>query len=280
MLKTTTNEARLSGVAKVYSSGGRPEVVLRDCSFTVEPQKLTVLIGPSGCGKSTIAKMFAGYEFPSMGEVTIEGRPVTGPGPDRLLVFQETALLPWMSLLDNVAFGPIQSGMPASNAREQAMALLRKVGLGGFENRYPSQISGGMQRRGEVARAIINKPRLLLMDEPFRGLDHMSRGLMQEYFVSLFEEHRMTTLFVTTEVDEAIFLADRLVLLSYKPTAVKAEFEVDLPRPRNFQMLTSKRYADLKERVLKDLYSEAVKGFVKGTAAARDMESIMASVNM
>lgn len=270
-------EARLERVGKVYSSGSRPEVVLRDCSFAVKPGELTVLIGPSGSGKSTIVKLLAGYEQPSVGKVTMDGRPVAGPSRERLLVFQETALLPWMSLRDNVAFGPIQSGLPRSKARAEAADLLKKVGLAGFGERFPHQVSGGMQRRAEVARALINKPSLLLLDEPFRGLDHMSRGLMQEYFVALFEEHGTTTLFVTSEVDEAIFLADRLVLLSYKPTAVKAEIEVGLPRPRQLQMMTSKIFADLKDYVLELLYAEALKGFVEGTATARDMKAVIGS---
>lgn len=273
----TDKAARLDGVGKVYARKGRPEVVLRDCSLSVEPGLLTVLIGPSGCGKTTIAKLLAGYERPSIGSVRIGGRRIEQPGTDRILVFQETALFPWMSLLDNVAFGPIQTGKPVEEANSEASALLRKVGLGGFEDRYPHQVSGGMQRRAEVARALINKPDLLLLDEPFRGLDHMSRGLMQEYFVALFEEHRTTTLFVTSEVDEAIFLADRLILLSHKPTSVKTVIDVPLPRPRKFHLFTSRTYADLKDHVLDLLYVEAMKGFAAGSAAAKDLERIVAT---
>ncbi|MGN2393015.1 ABC transporter ATP-binding protein [Pelomicrobium sp. G1] len=263
-------------MGKVYARGDRPEVVLRKCSFDIDPGKLTVLIGPSGCGKSTLVKLIAGYEKPSLGEITIDGDRVERPGPDRIVVFQETALFPWMSLLDNVAYGPIQKGIPADSAREEAIRLLAKVGLKGFEDRFPEELSGGMQRRAEVARALINKPRLMLLDEPFRGLDHMTRGLMQEYFLGLFEENHMTTLFVTSEVEEAIFLADRLVILSYKPTAVKAVIDVPLPRPREFHMLTSDIYADLKDQALGLLYEEALKGFVKGTAAAKEMERLVA----
>lgn len=265
----------ISEVGKVYTLKGKPEVVLSDCSFAIEPGKLTVLLGPSGSGKSTLVKLIAGYERPSVGNVQIDGRTVTEPGSDRLVVFQETALFPWMTILENVAYGPIQSGVERGAAEAEGRKLLAEVGLAGFEQRYPDELSGGMQRRAEVARAIINRPNLLLLDEPFRGLDHMTRGLMQEYFLALFERHRMTTLFVTSEVDEGVFLADRLVLLTYKPTRVKAVIDVPLPRPRSFQMQTGEVYNRIKEQALDLLYEEALKGFTSGTAAARDMERIV-----
>ena len=274
---TTRGYTRLSGIGKVLSRAGRPEVILRDCSFDIKPGKLNVLIGPSGCGKSTLVNLIAGYAEPSIGTVTIDGAPVTGPGPDRMVVFQETALFPWMTLLDNVAYGPIQAGVAHGEAESHTRALLAKVGLAGFEQRYPDQVSGGMQRRAEVARALINLPRVLLLDEPFRGLDHMSRRLMQEYFLQLFEDEGMTTLFVTSEVDEAILLADRVIVLSYKPTAVKAVIDVDLPWPRMFQMQTLPEFAALKARTLQLLYEEAMKGFVKGTAASAELEQLVAA---
>lgn len=270
-----TGYTRVLEVGKVYSRGATPEVVLHKCSFDVEPSKLTVIIGPSGCGKSTLVKLIAGYEKPSVGTITIDGSPVSEPGPDRIVVFQETALFPWMSLLDNITFGPIQSGIPTRQAEQEAHNLLAKVGLRGFERRYPAELSGGMQRRAEVVRALINKPHLMLLDEPFRGLDHMSRGLMQEYFLNLFEESKMTTLFVTSEVEEALFLADTIIVLGYKPTSVNAVIPVPLPRPRDFRMLTSDLYGELKERALSLLYEEALKAFKTGTAAAKDMERIV-----
>ena len=273
----TQGHTRVNGVGKVVSRAGEAEVILRDCSFEILPGKLNVLIGPSGCGKSTLVNLIAGYTTPSVGEVTVDGSRVTQPGPDRLVVFQETALFPWMTLLDNVAYGPIQLGTSRSEANDRARALLAKVGLAGFEARYPEQVSGGMQRRAEVARALINRPRVLLLDEPFRGLDHMSRGLMQEYFLKLFEEDEITTLFVTSEVDEAILLADRVIVLSYKPTAVKAVIDVPLPRPRTFQMQTLPEFAALKARTLRLLYEEAIKGFVKGTAASAELEKLVAA---
>jgi NitT/TauT family transport system ATP-binding protein len=266
-----TGAVRLLDVGKVYKREQQREIVLRQCSFDIKPGKLTVLLGPSGCGKSTLIKLIAGYEKPTMGTITIDEQPVKGPGCDRTVVFQETALFPWMTLHQNIMFGPIEQGEKQEAVARQATELLAKVGLKGFENKYPDQVSGGMQRRAEVARAFINNPKVMILDEPFRGLDHMSRGLMQEYYSALFEETRMTTLFVTSEVDEAIFLADRIVVLSYKPTKVKAVIEVPLERPRQFNMLTSPAYGDLKEHILGLLYEEALKGFAAGSIEVEQM---------
>lgn len=268
---TAAGEVRLTDVGQVYKRGDEHEIILRNCSFDITPGKLTVLLGPSGCGKSTLIKLIAGYEKPTMGAITIDGKPIQGPGSDRTVVFQETALFPWMTLHENIMFGPVEQGANKKTASDDATKLLAKVGLKGFENKFPDQVSGGMQRRAEVARAFINNPKVMILDEPFRGLDHMSRGLMQEYYLALFEETRMTTLFVTSEVDEAIFLADRIVVLSYKPTNVKAIIDVPLSRPRQFHMLTSETYGQLKEHILGLLYEEALKGFAVGSVEMAQM---------
>jgi NitT/TauT family transport system ATP-binding protein len=247
------------------------QLVIDNASFVVEQGHLNVMIGPSGCGKSTLINLIAGYEEPTRGEVRIDGERIQGPGRDRLVVFQETALFPWMTSLENVMFGPEVRGVNRREARQEARRLLEKVGLKGFEDKYPSQLSGGMQRRCELARALINQPKIMLMDEPFRGLDAMTRELMQEYLLRLFEETRHTVLFVTSELEEAIFLADRLLILAAKPTSVKQVLTVDLPRPRDFHVLTSHRYAELKQEALEALYVEAVKAFAKGSKAAYDL---------
>jgi len=258
-------------VTKMFGEEWARQVVVERAAFEVEAGRLNVLVGPSGCGKSTLINLIAGYEEPSSGEILIDGQRVQGPGRDRLVVFQETALFPWMTSLENVMFGPDVRGMNRREARQEARRLLEKVGLKGFEDKYPSQLSGGMQRRCELARALINHPKIMLMDEPFRGLDAMTRELMQEYLLRLFEETRHTILFVTSELEEAIFLADRLLILSAKPTAVKQVLDVDLPRPRDFHVLTTRRYGELKQEALEALYQEAVKAFAKGSKAAYDL---------
>jgi NitT/TauT family transport system ATP-binding protein len=259
------------GLTQTFGEEWARQIVVQNASFVIEEGKLNVLIGPSGCGKSTLINLIAGYETPSGGGVTIDGQRVDGPGPDRLVVFQETALFPWMTSAENVMFGPIVRGMNRRDARHHARQLLEKVGLKGFEDKYPSQLSGGMQRRCELVRALINRPKIMLMDEPFRGLDAMTRQLMQEYLLRLFEETRHTILFVTSELEEAIFLADRLLILTAKPTNVKQVLDVNLPRPRDFHVLTSARYAELKQEALEALYEEAVKAFSKGSKAAYDL---------
>ncbi|PYM94522.1 MAG: ABC transporter ATP-binding protein [Candidatus Rokuibacteriota bacterium] len=259
-------------VSKVFGTGARARVVLEECSFEVTRGKLNVLIGPSGCGKTTTVNLLAGYERATRGDVTLDGQPVHGPSWTRLVVFQETALFPWMTVLDNVTFGPTVRGMMARRAaRDQALSLLEKVGLKDFAGRYPAHLSGGMQRRAELARAIINDPRVMLMDEPFRGLDAITRQLMQEYVLRLFEESRCTSLFVTSELEEAIFLADRLIILTNRPTRVKKIMEVDLPRPRSYQVLASPRYLALKEEALDALHEEALQAFAAGSTGAYDL---------
>ncbi|HXJ81102.1 MAG TPA: ABC transporter ATP-binding protein [Candidatus Methylomirabilis sp.] len=265
-------QLELRGVAKIFGDGERARVVLDGCSFVVSSGQLTVLIGPSGCGKTTTVNLLAGYERPTRGEVLLDGEPVHGPGATRLVVFQETALFPWMTVLDNVTFGPlVRRALPRRVARAEARRLLERVGLADFAHRYPIQLSGGMQRRAELARAMINDPLVMLMDEPFRGLDAMTRQLMQEQYVRLFEESGRTSLFVTSELEEAIFLADRLIILTNRPSRVKKIMDIDLPRPRTYQMLAARRYLTLKEEALDALHEEAMQAFATGTTAAYDL---------
>jgi len=258
---------RVDAVSKTV--GSPPKMVLRDCAFEVEAGSFTVIIGPSGCGKTTLINLIAGYEAPSKGTVLLDGAPVRAPGPDRLVVFQETALFPWMTAIENVMYGPMVRGDGEKAAiREQSLELLNRVGLGQFTQKYPMQLSGGMQRRCELARALINNPVLLLMDEPFRGLDHMTRELMQEYLLTLLEARRGTVVFVTSEIDEAIYLGDQIIVLGASPSSVKSVIAVDLPRPRNRRdILKSARYAALKERTIGLLYEEAAGAFSRGRGA-------------
>ncbi len=264
-------EIRVDNVSKEYGAGELYKSVVKDCSFTVERGKLTVMIGPSGCGKSTLIRLMAGFEKPTSGTVLLNGKPVAGPGRDRLVVFQETALFPWMTTYDNIMFGPRARGEDDAQAKALAEFLLDKVGLKQFRDKYPPQLSGGMQRRAELARAMINNPEVMILDEPFRGLDEMSKELMWEYYARLYEESRRTNFFVTTDIDEAIFLADRLLIMSNIPTQVCAVMEVDLPRPRKLSdMVDSDRANQIKMAALSVLHREAMKSFAGGSRAATD----------
>ena len=268
---TAGGEIELSGVSKTYGVGSFAKTVVEDCAFRIERGKLTVMIGPSGCGKSTLIRLISGFERPSAGTITIDGRPIAGPGRDRLVVFQETALFPWMTTYDNVMYGPRARGEDRRKAHELAGLLLEKVGLTAFRNKYPAQLSGGMQRRAELARAMINNPSVMILDEPFRGLDAMTRRLMQEYYGKLYDESRPTTFFVTTDIDEAIYLADRILIMTNIPTRVRSVLEVDLPRPRQIQALVdSDRANAIKMEALTLLHEEAMKSFAGGSRAAAD----------
>jgi len=246
----------VAGLRKRYSRPSAPPLhVLDSVSFELEPGALTVLMGPSGCGKTTLACMLAGYVAPDSGTLSIYGRPITAAGPDRIMVFQETALWHWMTVLDNVMFGPRASGsMTQAQARAKALGLLEKFGLLDFKDRYPGQLSGGMRRRVELAQAMINNPELMILDEPFRGLDVMTRGLMQEYYLKLFAESRMTTLFITSELEEALVVGERVLIMDGTPARIAHSVVVDLPYPRTPQVLASERYLDVKKRLMAALY--------------------------
>ena len=208
------------------------EAVLNGTSLELREGSLSVLIGPSGCGKSTLGYLIAGYYQAEAGEIHIDGRAVRQPKPDRLMVFQESALWPWMTVLDNVVFGPLsRREAPRREIEARAQTLLEEFGLAAFAKHYPHQLSGGMKRRVDLAQAVINQPRLLILDEPFRGLDVMTRELMQEYFLELFEGRGQTTLFITSEVEEAVFLADEILVMDQQGRIAQRQ-PVALPRPR------------------------------------------------
>ena len=265
------NEIVANNISKTFGTGPMAKEVIKDCSFTIESGKLTVMIGPSGCGKSSIIQLIAGFEQPTSGEITIGGKPIMGPGKDRLVLFQESALFPWMTTFDNIMYGPRARGEGGRVAEQQAEFLLNKVGLEAFRDKFPSQLSGGMQRRAELARAMINKPDVMILDEPFRGLDHMSKELMWEYYAGLYEEDRNTNFFITTDIDEAIFLADRLLIMTNLPTSTRSVIDVDIPRPRNIEdIANNERANEIKTEVMIQLHEEAMKSFSGGSKAAAD----------
>jgi len=264
-----SGRVEVNSISKSYGMGPLRQMVIEDCSFNVESGKLTVLIGPSGCGKTTLINILAGYEAVDSGTLIMNGEPIHGPGWDRLVVFQETALFPWMTTLENVMYGHlVRRERNKKELEAEAMGLLKKVGLADFRDKYPLQLSGGMQRRAELVRALINTPQVMMMDEPFRGLDAMTRELMQEYYLRLFEETQITNLFVTSELEEAIFLADRLIILSNRPARVRKILDINLPRPRELKVLTSDEYLDYKKQALEILHEEAMRAFATGSRLA------------
>ncbi|MCX6668361.1 MAG: ABC transporter ATP-binding protein [Methanothrix sp.] len=245
----------IKGLNKLFWADGKEMEVLREINLSIRENEFICFIGPSGCGKTTLLRIIAGLEEPTSGTVSLAGDLITGPGPERGMVFQEYSLFPWRTVLDNIAFGLELKGVPADERRTQSRQYLKMVGLERFEARYPHELSGGMKQRVAIARALVNDPKALLMDEPFGALDAQTRNLMQSELLRIWEEEKKTVVFVTHSVDEAIFLADRIVIMSARPGRVKDVIEIPLPRPRN---RTSSEVNKIRDRILCDLRSEIV----------------------
>ncbi len=229
----------IRGLSKTYFDpyAGAHVTAVRDVSLEVSEGEFVSIVGPSGCGKTTLLNIIAGFLPPSEGEILLDGRAVRGPGPDRGFVFQSFALFPWRTALENVTFGPKMRGVPREERLKIGREYLALVGLAGAEGRYPTELSGGMQQRVGVARALANSPDLLLMDEPFASVDAQTRMTLQEMLTRIWQERRPTILFVTHDVEEAVFLANRVIVLSSGPGRVVGELSVQLPRPRHWARL-------------------------------------------
>ena len=220
------------GLTKHFETPRGVVTALDDVSFSVHKRELMCVIGPSGCGKSTLVRILAGLETPSSGEVRVYGEPVSGAGPDRGMVFQGYTLFPWLSVKENVMFGPKMAGKSDYVAQSEAREWIDLVGLSKFENSYPHQLSGGMKQRVAIARALANQPRVLFMDEPFGALDAQTRCKMQSYLLEIWKNVDITIVFITHDLDESIFLADRILVLDANPGRVREIVEVPVPRPR------------------------------------------------
>jgi NitT/TauT family transport system ATP-binding protein len=245
----------MSDVAVQFGEGRSAVRALGEIDLHVAPGEFVSVLGPSGCGKSTLISAIAGFRRVSAGALEVDQRAVGGPGPDRGVVFQQHTLFPWKTVLANVEFGLKMSGVGKRERRERASELLRHVGLGGFLAHYPHQLSGGMQQRAALARVLVNRPRVLLMDEPFSALDAQNRLHMQSTLLTLWQELHMTVLFVTHDVDEAVFLSNRVVVLSPRPARVRANLEVPLPYPRGPDTLLSADYNRIRRQALELLLS-------------------------
>jgi NitT/TauT family transport system ATP-binding protein len=224
--------------------------VVDGIDLTIQPGEFVCLLGPTGCGKSTLLNCIAGFVQPSRGNVQLDDHEVVGPGPERGMVFQQHSLFPWKTVKDNVAFGPLMTGTGRSEAESRASRFLRLVGLADFENHYPHTLSGGMQQRVGIARALANSPSVLLMDEPFGALDAQTRTIMQETLAGLWQEFRSTVVFVTHDVEEAVFLADRILVMSASPGRLLADIAVPLSRPRTLEVVTTPVFVNTKQHCL------------------------------
>jgi NitT/TauT family transport system ATP-binding protein len=240
----TTAMIEIDHVSQIFQTSTRKDhLALSDISLTVADGAFVSILGPSGCGKSTLLYIVGGFVHPTAGYAKMKGKPITGPGPDRGPVFQEFALFPWKSVLGNVMYGPRQQGVNHADAEAQSRALIEMVGLKGFENFYPKELSGGMKQRVALARTLAYHPEVLLMDEPFGALDAHTRTRLQNDLLNIWERDRKTVLFVTHSVEEAVFLSDKVVMMTRAPGRIRQVIDIDLPRPRRrTELLLDPRY--------------------------------------
>jgi NitT/TauT family transport system ATP-binding protein len=254
------SKLRIEGATRTFAAraGSAPTRALEPITLTVADNDFITILGPSGCGKSTLLRIVAGLDRATAGRVLLDGQLVSGPGPDRGMVFQSYTLFPWLTVIDNIAFGLRERGMPEAGRRKIAQDWCARVGLTGFERHYPKQLSGGMQQRTAIARVLANDPKIMLLDEPFGALDNQTRSLMQEMLLEIWQRDTKTVLFVTHDIEESIFLASRVVVMSARPGRIKADVAVDLPYPRHYTIKTSPEFSALKARLTEEIRSEAV----------------------
>jgi NitT/TauT family transport system ATP-binding protein len=239
--------------------GGPPTRALEPTSLAVGDNDFIGVLGPSGCGKSTLLRIVAGLDVPTTGRVLLDGAPVTAPGADRGMVFQSYTLFPWLTVTENICFGLREQGVPAAEQARVAAHYIARVGLEGFERHYPKMLSGGMQQRTALARALANDPKILLLDEPFGALDNQTRSLMQELLLGIWETERKTVLFVTHDIDEAVFLANRVAVMTARPGRIKTDLAIDLPHPRHYTVKTSPEFSAYKARLTEEIRAESIR---------------------
>jgi len=259
-------------VVKVYDSGGAAVLAVDHCSLEIEAGEICMIVGPSGCGKTTLLNAIAGFHEITSGRILLDGavlcsteRPKAEPGSDRIVVFQNGALFPWKTNLDNVAFGPVVQGqLSARQARQKARSMMADAGLSGVELNYPGEVSSGMRRRIEIVRALMNDPKVLLLDEPYRALDSLTKSVMHEALLEIYYRNKVTIFFITHDLEEAIFLGHKVVIMTTRPCKPKKTLEVDIAHPRDYSVLTSKRFRQLIEETNDAVHEEALKAFSAG----------------
>lgn len=263
---------RIDDVVKVYDPEGAAVVAVDHCSLEVPAGEICMLVGPSGCGKTSLLNAIAGFHDITSGSIFLDdemlcgpGKPMARPGSDRVVVFQNGALFPWKTVLDNVTFGPVVQGrLSRRQAEDSARQLLSEAGLSGFEDSYPDQLSSGVRRRVEIVRALINEPRVLLLDEPYRALDSLTKSVMHEALLETYYRNKVTILFITHDLEEAIFLGHKVVVMTSRPCRPKKVLEVDIPHPRNYAVLTTPRFRELMDETMSAVHEEALAAFAAG----------------
>ena len=255
----TCGQITIDGISVAFGQGANAVVAVEKADLEIAAGEFVCILGPSGCGKSTLLNSIAGFIEPTSGSISVDNVKVEGPGPDRGMVFQQYSLLPWKTTFENIAMGPRLAGDP--EASKTAEYFLEMVGLSKYRNHYAAELSGGMQQRVGIARALATQPSVLLMDEPFGALDAQTRVFMQENLLDVWTEFGTTVVFVTHDVDESVFLSDRIVVMGSNPGRIVAEFKNDLPRPRDQDLSTSLEFMDLKRRCLEVIRAESIKAF-------------------
>ena len=260
---TPKGSVSVEGISMTFSRQGHSIQVLDSINLQIKPGELVCLLGPSGCGKSTLLNIIAGFIKPTAGYVMVDQHQVKKPGADRGFVFQQYSLLPWKTTFQNVEFGLKIKGIPKSEREDMVGEYLNLVGLGKYRNAYPSQLSGGMQQRASIVRALVNSPSVLLMDEPFAALDAKTRHMMQELLLNIWSTLKTTVIFVTHDIEEAIFLGDRIFVMGVQPGRIKAEIGIPLDRPRHVDDMLSPEFTQLNRQVFELIREETLKGMEK-----------------
>jgi len=282
MLVSQTPKGRLghlviNDVVKVYATKREQLMAVDHCSLDIKPGEICMIVGPSGCGKTSLLNAVAGFHDITSGTITLDGKVLCGgdhlkatPGSDRVVVFQNGALFPWKTILENLTFGPLVQGkLDRGQAVDKARILLAQAGLSGCEDNYPGEISSGMRRRAEIARALMNNPSVLLLDEPYRALDSLTRSVMHEALLAMHQTNPVTIMFITHDLEEAVFLGHRVIVMSARPCRPRLSIDIDIPFPRTKAVLTSKQYREYVETALSAVHEEAAASFASGEREGR-----------
>lgn len=256
---TNGTKIAIREVTKIFSGKRGKVTALKELSVDVQDGEFLVIVGASGCGKTTLLNLVAGFDKPTEGRILLDGQPVTGITPECGMIFQQYALFPWKTVQENVEFGMKMKRLPAKERRERAARFIDIVSLKGFEKTYPHHLSGGMKQRVSIARSLANDPKVMLLDEPFAALDAMTRQVLQEQLVRIYEKHRKTIIFITHSIDEALLLSSRIVVMTSRPGRIAQEIINDLPHPRNAEVQLSSRYMELKRTIWDSVQAEVMK---------------------